>query len=64
MLNPLAYGALCRVAFYSNLALGALNNSVTIELSTPYSVDPTGEPTKNTSLKVRPLTAAFAPQNN
>ena len=43
MSSPLLYGSLCRVAFYSNLALGSLNNTVTLELSTPLAVDPTGE---------------------
>lgn len=38
-----AYGAFCRVAFYSTLALGALNN-VTVELTTPFVTDPDGAP--------------------
>ena len=36
-----AYGVLCRTAFFSNLALGAVSN-VTLELTTPYAVNPDG----------------------
>ncbi|KAK3260166.1 hypothetical protein CYMTET_30861, partial [Cymbomonas tetramitiformis] len=35
------YGALCRVLLYSNLAYEALN-TVTLEMSTPYYVEPNG----------------------
>lgn len=36
-----AYGAICRVAFYSSLALGAVNN-VTVEFTSPFVTDPDG----------------------
>ena len=36
------FGAMCRVAFWSNLALGAQNNVATVELTTPFLVDPDG----------------------
>jgi hypothetical protein len=36
-----AYGAVCRVLTYSSLAFGALNH-LTLELTTPYSVNPNG----------------------
>lgn len=36
-----AYGVVCRVLTYSSLAFGALNQ-MTLELSTPYSVNPNG----------------------
>jgi hypothetical protein len=36
-----AYGVVCRVLTYSSLTFGALNQ-MTLELSTPYSVNPNG----------------------
>jgi len=38
-----AYGVVCRALTYSSLAFGALNQ-MTLELSTPYSVNPNGAP--------------------